>query len=132
MYPKKKTHVIEQKWILVLIKGIQIILYSDSWIFEIERNYFCINVVELVAGYGLGAGFGLFTAGLDSSMPSYMAPETQTQTARSVFKEMKSRASSYGKNFAVVGAMFSATECLVESVSLHLNYISLLSFFLDH
>ena len=124
--------MIEQKWILVLIKGIQIILYSDSWIFEIERNYFCINVVELVAGYGLGAGFGLFTAGLDSSMPSYMAPETQTQTARSVFKEMKSRASSYGKNFAVVGAMFSATECLVESVSLHLNYISLLSFFLDH
>lgn len=46
-----------------------------------------------------------------------MAPETQTQTAKSVFREMKSRASSYGKNFAVVGAMFSATECLVESVS---------------
>ena len=69
-------------------------------------------------GYGLGAGFGLFTAGLDSSMPSYMAPETQQQTARSVFREMKSRAASYGKNFAVVGAMFSATECVVESVSI--------------
>ncbi|XP_065054928.1 mitochondrial import inner membrane translocase subunit Tim22-like [Rhopilema esculentum] len=73
------------------------------------------TAMACVLGYGLGAGFGLFTAGLDSSMPSYMVQDTQNQTARSVFREMKSRASSYGKNFAVVGAMFSATECLLES-----------------
>ena len=77
-----------------------------------------INFIFLfIKGYGLGAGFGVFTAGLDSSMPSYLQ-DSQNQTARSVFKEMKSRASSYGKNFAVVGAMFSATECVLESVSI--------------
>ena len=57
-------------------------------------------------------------------MPSYLQ-DSQNQTARSVFKEMKSRASSYGKNFAVVGAMFSATECVLESVSTY-NMIYLL------
>eukprot|EP00112_Aurelia_sp_Birch-Aquarium-sp1_P003327 Seg1372.4 transcript_id=Seg1372.4/GoldUCD/mRNA.D3Y31 product="Mitochondrial import inner membrane translocase subunit Tim22" protein_id=Seg1372.4/GoldUCD/D3Y31 len=62
------------------------------------------TVMACVLGYGLGAGFGVFTA-----------VTSQNQTARSVFKEMKSRASSYGKNFAVVGAMFSATECVLES-----------------
>jgi len=82
---------------------------------RVMENCVFKSVMACVIGYGLGAGFGLFTAGLDSSMPSYMAPETQQQTARSVFREMKSRAASYGKNFAVVGAMFSATECVVES-----------------
>ena len=70
--------------------------------------------MALVLGYALGAGFGLFTAGLDTSMPSYVQGP-QDQSAKAIFKEMKSRAASYGKNFAVVGAMFSATECLVES-----------------
>lgn len=73
------------------------------------------TVMACVLGYGLGGAFGVFTAGLDSSMPSYVAPDTQNQTAKSIFKEMKSRAASYGKNFAVVGAMFSATECVLES-----------------
>ena len=76
-----------------------------------------------MAGYGLGGAFGVFTAGLDSSMPSYVAPDTQNQTAKSIFKEMKSRAASYGKNFAVVGAMFSATECVLESVEYFYKYL---------
>ena len=67
-------------------------------------------------GYGLGAVFGLFTAGLDSSMPNPMTGVAD-QSARAILNDMKQRASSYGKNFAVVGLMFSGTECLVESVS---------------
>lgn len=43
------------------------------------------------------------------------------QSAKAILNDMKSRASSYGKNFAVVGLMFSGTECLVESVSMSLN-----------
>ena len=63
----------------------------------------------------MGGAFGLFTAGLDSSMPSYAQSTQEHQTAKQVFNEMKTRAGSYAKNFAVVGAMFSSTECLIES-----------------
>ncbi|EDO47542.1 predicted protein [Nematostella vectensis] len=67
-----------------------------------------------VAGYGLGLVFGLFTAGMDSSMPNPMTGVAD-QSAKAILHDMKSRATSYGKNFAVVGLMFSGTECLVES-----------------
>ena len=67
-------------------------------------------------GYGLGAVFGLFTAGMDSSMPNPMTGVAD-QSAKAILKDMRSRAVSYGKNFGVVGFMFSGTECLVESVS---------------
>ena len=69
-----------------------------------------------VLGYVLGAGFGVFTAGLDTSMPTSVTGQVDS-SARAVLREMGQRASSYGKNFGVVGAMFSGTECVVESVS---------------
>ena len=70
----------------------------------------------------LGAGFGIFTAGLDTSMPTSVTGQVDS-SARAVLREMGQRASSYGKNFGVVGAMFSGTECAVESVSLKLVLI---------
>lgn len=42
---------------------------------------------------------------------------TETPTTRMVLREMKTRAMSYGKNFALVGALFAGTECCLESVS---------------
>ena len=75
-----------------------------------------ILTINYFSGYVLGAGFGIFTAGLDTSMPTSVTGQVDT-SARAVFREMGQRASSYGKNFGVVGAMFSGTECVVESVS---------------
>ncbi|CAH3110561.1 unnamed protein product [Pocillopora meandrina] len=72
------------------------------------------SVLAGVVGYGLGAVFGLFTAGMDSSMPNPMTG-VPDQSAKAILRDMKSRAVSYGKNFGVVGLMFSGTECLVES-----------------
>jgi len=66
-----------------------------------------------VLGYALGGAFGLFTAGLDTSMPSQI--QREKETAKDIIKEMKTRAGSMAKNFAVVGAMFSSTECMIES-----------------
>lgn len=73
----------------------------------IAEHYFCL------AGFALGGVFGLFTAGVDPM--STMT--TETPTTRMVLQEMKNRSLSYGKNFAMVGAMFAGTECLLESVS---------------
>ena len=59
----------------------------------------------------MGAVFGLFTAGIDPNITG-----TETPTVQLVAKEMKMRTVSYAKNFAVLGAMFAGTECLIESV----------------
>ena len=87
-----------------------------------------INIIihYCVAGFALGGVFGLFTAGVDPM--STISPETPT--TRMVLKEMKNRSLSYGKNFAMVGAMFAGTECLLESVSDRLvgNYPQIHSF----
>lgn len=75
----------------------------------------CISFIRFV-GFGLGGLFGLFTAGVDPM--STMS--TETPTTRMVLKEMRARFWSYGKNFAIVGAMFAGTECCLETVSRHL------------
>lgn len=70
-------------------------------------SYFCLSL-----GYLLGGAFGLFTAGLDPAITD----DPTKQTARDAMKEMTQRGRSYAKNFAIVGAMFSGTECLLETV----------------
>ncbi|KAI0214666.1 Mitochondrial import inner membrane translocase subunit Tim22 [Lamellibrachia satsuma] len=66
--------------------------------------------MSCVLGFALGGAFGLFTAGID---PNITGPETPT--VKLVWKEMKARTISYSKNFALIGAMFAGTECLIES-----------------
>ncbi|XP_074643267.1 mitochondrial import inner membrane translocase subunit Tim22-like [Tubulanus polymorphus] len=68
------------------------------------------TVMSCVLGGALGAAFGLFTAGVDPNITTEKTP-----TARAVLKEMGERSKSYAKNFAIVGAMFAGTECVVES-----------------
>lgn len=71
------------------------------------------NAYLCFVGYLLGGAFGLFTAGLDPAI----SDDASKQTAREAVKEMTQRGRSYARNFALVGAMFSGTECLLESVS---------------
>lgn len=63
-------------------------------------------------GYGLGAAIGLFSASIGPSS----ALSVEQQTAKQVFLEMKASTLSYAKNFAVIGALFSAVECGIETV----------------
>lgn len=68
-----------------------------------------------VLGYGLGAAIGLFSSSVN---PNVAAPGVEKQqTAREVFREMRTATHSYGKNFALIGMVFSAVECTIESVS---------------
>ncbi|XP_054166797.1 mitochondrial import inner membrane translocase subunit Tim22-like [Oppia nitens] len=68
--------------------------------------------LSCVMGFGLGAAIGLFSASVG---PEALQTETQTQTVRQVLKEMKVKTMSYAKNFAILGAMFAAIECTIES-----------------
>lgn len=65
----------------------------------------------------LGGAFGVFTAGIDSNVGLDPKDPLRTPTAREVLRDMGQRGMSYAKNFAIVGAMFSCTECIIESVS---------------
>jgi len=69
-----------------------------------------------ISGYGLGAALGLFSASVNPNMADPFANEKK-QTAREVFREMRSTTHSYAKNFALIGCVFSAVECTIESVS---------------
>jgi len=70
-------------------------------------------IMSCVAGFGLGAAIGLFSASLGPDLST--ATEFQKQTVKSVLLDMKTRTISQGKNFAILGAMFSITECTIES-----------------
>ena len=74
-----------------------------------------------VLGFALGGAFGLFTAGIDPNITG-----TETPTVKLVWKEMKARTLSYSKNFALIGAMFAGTECLIESVSISPTFLKAL------
>ncbi|CAG2178168.1 unnamed protein product, partial [Oppiella nova] len=68
--------------------------------------------LSCVMGFGLGAAIGLFSASVG---PDITSVEPQTQTVRQVLKDMRIKTMSYAKNFAILGAMFAATECTIES-----------------
>ncbi|XP_043095068.1 mitochondrial import inner membrane translocase subunit Tim22-like [Puntigrus tetrazona] len=73
------------------------------------------SLIACVGGFVLGGAFGVFTAGIDSNVGLDPKDPLRTPTAREVLRDMGQRGMSYAKNFAIVGAMFSCTECLIES-----------------
>ena len=68
-----------------------------------------------VAGFGIGALLGIFSASVGPDLS--MTPEPQKFVFKEYLKEMKGKIMSHGKSFAVIGLMFSFTECTIESVS---------------
>ncbi|KAL3042353.1 hypothetical protein OYC64_020322 [Pagothenia borchgrevinki] len=72
-------------------------------------------VLACVGGFVLGGAFGVFTAGIDTNVGFDPKDPLKTPSAREVLKDMGQRGMSYAKNFAVIGAMFSCTECVIES-----------------
>ncbi|GFS28957.1 mitochondrial import inner membrane translocase subunit Tim22 [Nephila pilipes] len=68
------------------------------------------TVFSIVGGFGMGVFLGLLSASMDPNVG--ITPEKQT--VKSVLKDFKTRTMSHGKNFAVIGAMFSIAECNIE------------------
>lgn len=71
----------------------------------------CLKYEVVFSGYGLGAAIGLFS----SSIGPQSVTNVETQTAREVLRDMKNTTLGYAKNFAMIGFVFSAVECVIES-----------------
>lgn len=68
----------------------------------------------------MGAAIGLFSSSVN---PNISTPGMEKQqTAREVFREMRSTTHGYAKNFAMIGMVFSAVECTIESVNKYFEY----------
>ncbi|KAK2763199.1 Mitochondrial import inner membrane translocase subunit tim22 [Arachnomyces sp. PD_36] len=72
-------------------------------------------------GFALGGVFGLFMASMSYDSP--LTPQGREisslpvrEQLRRGFKDMGTRSYSSAKNFAVVGALFSGTECCIEGL----------------
>lgn len=69
--------------------------------------------MSCVAGFALGGAIGLFSASLVPDFTSAVDPSKQT--LKSVYLDMKTRTISQAKNFAILGTIFSITDCTIES-----------------
>jgi len=72
-------------------------------------------------GFALGGAFGLFMASMSYDSPlTPQGREISTlpwrEQLRRGFKDMGSRSFSSAKNFGLVGALFSGTECCIEGL----------------
>lgn len=78
------------------------------------RGNVLLMILSLFPGYGLGAAIGLFSSSVN---PNISTPGAEKQqTAREVFREMRTTTHGYAKNFAMIGMVFSAVECTIETV----------------
>ena len=86
--------------------------------------YMCAWVCVCVCvrtGFGLGIALGIFTSMLDPAiagepMSGTVGPQAKPMTVKQTAKEIGKRSMGYGKSFGAIGAMFSGTECMLESV----------------
>ncbi|KAI9042024.1 translocation channel protein TIM22 [Aspergillus affinis] len=79
------------------------------------------TVISGTMGFGLGGVFGLFMASM--SYDSTFTPQGKAiadlpwrDQVRRGFKDMGSRSWSSAKNFGIVGALYSGTECCIEGL----------------
>lgn len=94
---------------------VQIKTNEEKLIEATVESCFFKSFMACVLGYGLGAAIGLFSSSVN---PNIATPGIEkTQTAREVFREMRSTTHGYAKNFALIGMVFSAVECTIETVS---------------
>lgn len=65
----------------------------------------------------MGAAFGLMFTGLETSpIHQDITNLPFRQQLSHVYRDMKARSLSLGKNFAKVGALYGTSECLIEGV----------------
>lgn len=67
-----------------------------------------------VAGYGIGLLFGLMLSGIEFSSPVDTNQSTKHQV-KHVLRDMGTKSMSSARNFAIMAAIYSGSECMIES-----------------
>jgi len=67
------------------------------------------------AGFGLGGAFGFIMGGVNTN-PALMNEDPTKLKFKDVMRATGRQSWSYAKSFAVVGAVYAGSECLIESV----------------
>jgi len=81
----------------------------------------------------MGGIFGLVMSSIDWSVTEEEMKMTTKQQIKHSAKQMGSRSLAMAKSFALIGAMFSGSECVVESVCFLYNvnqYTNIISTFI--
>lgn len=81
-------------------------------------------VLSGAIGFGLGALLGIFSASVGPDLS--MTAEPEKFKFSQYLKEMKGKILSHGKSFAVLGLMFSFSECTIESVCFDFKTIKII------
>ncbi|RMZ85880.1 hypothetical protein DV737_g372, partial [Chaetothyriales sp. CBS 132003] len=90
---------------------------------EQEQQMVKVSILSGGAGFALGGAFGLFMASMAYDTP--LSPQGQQLTNATIpwrqqlkvgLKDMGSRSWSSAKNFGMIGALYSGTECCVEGL----------------
>ncbi|OQR74399.1 mitochondrial import inner membrane translocase subunit Tim22-like [Tropilaelaps mercedesae] len=68
------------------------------------------SCLSFAAGGAFGAAMGLFAASFNPNVG-----DPAKQTAREIFREMRTTTVAYAKNFAIVGMVFAGVECAIEN-----------------
>ncbi|GLC44775.1 hypothetical protein PLESTB_001216000 [Pleodorina starrii] len=87
---------------------------------EFMDNCFVKSAMSGAMGGLAGFAFGLFTASMENAhggldtVPEITPEKTTRVILREMFQNMKSKSVSYAKGFALMGALYSFNECVIE------------------
>ncbi|KAJ3328311.1 Mitochondrial import inner membrane translocase subunit tim22 [Blyttiomyces sp. JEL0837] len=74
------------------------------------------SILSLGMGFALGGVFGLFMSSVDYGTDiDKLQKMSFRDQVKVTFKDMGAKSYSSAKNFAIVGAVFSGTECVIET-----------------
>ncbi|KAI8872392.1 mitochondrial import inner membrane translocase, subunit Tim17/22 [Ramicandelaber brevisporus] len=74
------------------------------------------TVASGTLGFGFGALFGLVLAGIETNSAATVDTNAPMKAQiRQTLKDMAARSKSNAKGFAMVGAIYSGSECVIES-----------------
>ncbi|GIL92582.1 hypothetical protein Vretimale_14016 [Volvox reticuliferus] len=87
---------------------------------EFMNNCFVKSAISGAMGGLAGFAFGLFSASMENAhggldtVPEIGPEKTTRVILREMFQNMKSKSLSYAKGFAIMGALYSFNECVIE------------------